>query len=124
VRYFKDVFIPSRTRVVQRLYSEHPWIFRVRNFLLNETFKFGVNLKTRKGIIKYTLEEALDGSITVFDGRSNLNFNVFKIPLNLVIHVEEDFLREWVEDEGKLMKHTLTYFVYYLFRMIPKLRLS
>lgn len=122
--YFTHVFVPSRIRVFQRLFSEHPWIVRLRKLLLGETIRFGVNFTTGKECYEYTLEEGPDGSLRVFEGLNSIDFKVLKTPLNLVIHVNEDYLSGWVEKEEKMMKHPLPYFFYYTLRILPKLRLN
>jgi hypothetical protein len=124
VSYFTDEFIPSRTRVFQRLFSENQWILRLRKLILGETIRFGVNFQDGEKSAKYTLLEGPDGSLKVFDGLNDLDFRVFRIPLNLVIKVDEKHLREWVENEEKMMKHPLFYFFYYMLRVLPKLRFN
>ncbi len=124
MNYFKDIFIPSRTRVIKHLYSEHPWMMRLRNILLGDTIRFGLRLDANGVVTEYTIEEAPDASLEVYEGINDLEFKVLGVPLNLVFHIYEGFLRGWVEDEEKLMKHPLPYFLLYAFKLLPKARLG
>jgi hypothetical protein len=124
VSYFKDVFIPSRWRVFHHLFGKHPWILKIRKFLLGEHITFGVRFKTGGKNYEYTLEEGPDGALKIFHGLNGIDFKVFKIPLNLIIHADEDYLRHWVEREEKMLKHPLAYFSYYLIRTMAKIRLK
>lgn len=122
--YFINEFIPSRIRVFQRLFSNYPWLLRLRKLILGETIRFGVNFQNGEKSMEYTLLEGPEGSLTVFDSLNDLDFRVFGIPLNLVIKVDEKYLRKFVENEEKMMKHPLLYFFYYMLSLLPRLRLD
>jgi hypothetical protein len=124
VSYFKDVFIPSRGRVFQHLFTKHSWLLKIRRFLLGETMKFGVKFWADGKSYEYTLEEGPDGALKIFHGLNGIDFKVLKIPLNLVIHAEEDYLKHWVEREEKMMKRPLSYFFYYTLRTLSRARLK
>jgi hypothetical protein len=119
--YFKEEFLPSRSRVFEKLFSHHPWLLKVRKFLIGDKVRFGVSFRTENNDHHYTLEEEADGTLEIFDGIEELDFKVFKkIPLNLVFYVDESYLKGWVEKEEKLLKRPLPYFLIYVLRTLFK----
>lgn len=120
--YLVDVFLPSRNRVIKRLFSKHPWIMHIRSFIMGDSFSFGVKMKSNDETTEYVLHESPEGHLTSYDGTRDIDFKLLGIPLNLVFVVEKKLLMSWVEDEEKLMRHPLIYFLQYMFRLIPKMR--
>jgi hypothetical protein len=121
--YFLDVFLPSRTRIFHDLFSKHPWILVIRKIVLGNVIKFGVDFYSSEGVIKYTLEEGPDGSVKPLEGLEKIDFKIFGIPFNMVMHPKEEFLKSFVENEEKFMKRPLPYFLYYVIRTLPTIRL-
>ena len=122
--YFTDVFIPSRTRVFQKLFSKHQWMLGLRKLILGGTIRFGVIFETKNGVEQYTIKEGPDGFLTIDNHSRPIDFRVFKIPVPLILSVDEEFLRGWVEKEEKMMKRPLGYIFYYLLRTLPKIKLK
>jgi hypothetical protein len=121
--YFINNFLPSRTRVFKNLYTKYPWMRKITSLILKKPIRFGVLYKNKNGKEEYTLEETPDGSITVSRGFKNLDNHLFNTSINLFIHVNEDYLKGWVESEEKLIKHPLLHITFYLLRTLPKVRL-
>lgn len=71
----------------------------------------------------YTLCEGPNGDLTILEGLDKIDFRVLGIPINMVIHPDETYLKGFVEKEEKSMKHPLPYFLYYVVKTLPKIRL-
>jgi hypothetical protein len=124
MNYFTEVFLPSRKRVFKSFISRYPWVLDLRKLVFGDTMRFGVVFTHAGEEVGYTMEETRDAKITVSKGLNGIGFKVFKIPINLVMHLDEDFLKGWVEKEDLITGRPFLYLSYYSLMILPKLRLK
>ncbi len=124
MNYFTEVFIPARERVFKHLFSSHPRLLGLKTVFLGRTYRFGVRYSEEDRIYEYTVQENSDGSVNVDEGFVDLEFSVLKIPMKLLLNVDEKYLKEWVAREEGMMKRPLSYFLYYILKTLPRVRIS
>jgi hypothetical protein len=124
MNYFTEVFLPSRKRVFKNFFSKYPWVLGLRWLVFGDTLRFGVVFNSEGEEFRYTLEETNIAKITVSKGLNGIDFRVFKIPINLVMHLDKDFLKGWVEKEDLIISRPFLYISLYTLKILPKLRLK